>query len=800
MLDSTNDVSRVLIIYTGGTIGMKMSDRGFVPAKGYLASKLAGMPQFHDASAVGTGTTTHVMPCSSHDRHVGYDILEYDPLLDSCNLSDEDWGRVAKDIEKHYKQYDAFVVLHGTDTMAYTASALSFMLPGLSKTVVITGSQIPLSQPRNDGAGNLEGALFVAGHYVIPEVSLYFSNKLYRGNRTTKADASKLAAFESPNFPPLASVGISVDVNWHLVNTPKATDAFAANTAFDKEVAVVQLFPGMSTESLKRQLAAPLRGAVLRTYGAGNAPDGNDKFLAALRSASDAGVIIINTTQCWHGTVEGHYATGVALAEAGVIAGRDMTPETALVKMGWLLGQGKSVDEVRALMSQNIRGDLTPKADTLFSLNDSGFIHNVYAVMKENSTDSSNGKNLKMIKDALLPTLFCSAASMGATGEIQSMLQDGADVESADYDGRTGLHLAASTGHEDVVSLMLAKGANVNAVDRWGATPLVDSIKHNHGDCTDTLLEAGGALLIDDADLASLLCRLAQEQDLATLETYLRCGANPNAADYDGRTALHIAASTGHKDITSLILQKGADVNAVDRFASTPLLDAIKHAHADCVDVLLTAGGKLMMKKHEAASTLCRLAQEQDLATLETYLRCGADPNTADYDGRTALHLAASGHKDVTALLLKKGAEVNVVDRFGSTPLLDAVKNDHTECIDVLLTAGGKLMMQDHEAASTLCRLAQAGECKALSRYLRCGANPNAADYDGRTALHLAASSDCPESVEVLLANGAEINSKDRWGVTPLEEAAVHQKTACGDILTKAGGIRSAARAVVSEA
>ena len=218
------------------------------------------------------------MPMSAYKKRVSYEILEYDPLLDSCNLDDSDWARIANDIQASYARFDAFVVLHGTDTMAYTASALSFMLEGLGKTVVVTGSQIPLCQPRNDGVDNLLGAITVAGHFRIPEVCLFFHNNLFRGNRSTKVDASQLDAFGSPNMPPLCKAGIGFDVAWHLVHHSDHHGGgdLAVKTGYCSEVAVLTLFPGLQPAAIRAQLAPPLRGVVLQTFGAGNAPDQNE--------------------------------------------------------------------------------------------------------------------------------------------------------------------------------------------------------------------------------------------------------------------------------------------------------------------------------------------------------------------------------------------------------------------------------------------------------------------------------------------------------------------------------------------
>ena len=764
---------RVLILYTGGTIGMKNSDKGYIPATGYMAEKLHSLPQFHDRELYESKKewikTSHVMPLSSHGRYVGYDIKEYNPLLDSCNLSNNDWEKISKDIAEEYDNYDSFIVLHGTDTMAYTSSALSFMLQDLEKTVIVTGSQIPISQPRNDGVSNLEGALFVAGHYVIPEVTLYFSHKLYRGSRSSKADASTLTAFQSPNFPPIANVGINVDVNWHLIKSPHS-GGFKAITTFDKDVAVVQLFPGLSTESLKRQLAPPLKGALLRTYGAGNAPDANKEFLSVLKEASDRGVIIVNTTQCWRGTVEGHYATGVALQDAGVIAGRDMTPESALVKLGWLLGQGLQPSEIRDLIPQSIRGELTPKVDMQFSLHDSGFVHTLYTVLKEQRGETRDGANIRHIREILLPTIICSASERGDVDELTSILNDGANVNSKDYDGRTGLHLAASCGQLEVVELLISQsGVEIDIQDRWKATPLLDAIRNDRDTCCEALRKAGATFTISDLEQAATLCRLSNDDDNESLKRWLKFGADPNVSDYDKRTPLHVAASSGKTDAVEILLKYGANPTPEDRWKSTPLQEAIIHQFDMCCEVLRKGGGRITISDTDLAAILCRLANSGDIASLERWFKNGANLNVADYDGRTPLHIASrEGQSEVVKFLISSNCNVSPADRNNVTPLLDAITRGNDDICKVLVDSEADLNFKPTQ----LCSAVMDDNLQLVTRF--CRYYPQsviAADYDLRTPLHIAASEGNKKAVELLLSFNSNSSAKDRWGRTPKDDA-----------------------------
>jgi lysophospholipase len=475
--------ARVLIIYTGGTIGMKRTDRGYAPVQGWFASALHGLSQFQDPDQP-PGTT----PLTALGRRISYDVLEYEPLLDSTNMQPRDWVRIAEDIAARYDDYDAFIVLHGTDTMAWTAAALSFMLVNLSKTVILTGSQIPLVEIRNDALDNLLGALMLAAHYQIPEVGLFFHGRLMRGNRTRKVDAAGLDAFASSNLPPLAELGIRATVAWHLIQ-PRSPSPLRVRPITEREVSVLRLFPGISIKIVRNHLAEPLRGLVLETFGAGNAPDNRPDLLNEIRAATARGVVVVNVTQCDRGSVTMDYAVGAALVEAGVVSGGDMTTEAALTKLAYLLSLELSLNEVRRFVSENIRGELTPRRAPRFSARERQFVDSVAQVLTQGMNMGADPET----QQALYPILLCSAAARGDLAALHRIAVTGVSLGSADYDGRTALHLAAAEGHVAVVRYLLDQGASASALDRWGTSPLDEALRSGRAEIAALLAKQPGA-------------------------------------------------------------------------------------------------------------------------------------------------------------------------------------------------------------------------------------------------------------------------------------------------------------------
>jgi L-asparaginase len=333
---------RVYVAYAGGTIGMQATDSGYAPVPGTLPQAIAARPELQEPEVPELV------------------IHEHSPLLDSANASPADWLRIARDIAARADDFDGFVVLHGTDTMAYTASALAFLLRGLDRPVVVTGAQIPLGVLRSDGRSNLLTAVLVAARTDVREVCLVFGSRILRGCRGVKTSASGFEAFNSPNLPPLGSAGVEIELDAARLR-PASAGAVTLPPALDAPVNLVRVYPGMSAELLRAALAPPARGLILEAYGAGNLPDRDEALLAALAEGARRGVVVVAVSQCVDGRVDlGAYAVSASLVAAGAVGGFDMTTEAAYAKLVVLLSEGHPPDQVRALLSTDLCGELTP--------------------------------------------------------------------------------------------------------------------------------------------------------------------------------------------------------------------------------------------------------------------------------------------------------------------------------------------------------------------------------------------------------------------------------------------------------
>ncbi|MBE6016522.1 MAG: type I asparaginase [Lachnospiraceae bacterium] len=332
-------MSHILMINTGGTISMVHSDRGYVPDGKRFRKMLEGTDLLK----------AYPMP--------DWDLIETEPLLDSSNVTVAEWNRVGALIAENHDAYDGFVILHGTDTMAYTASALSFMLEGLDKPVILTGSQIPLGEIRSDGRDNLINALLIAADRRVNEVCIFFGGKLLRGNRSTKYSADELIAFASPNYPALAEAGISIFYN-ESAFLKRDPVPFRLQQLEEIPIGVIKVFPGIQFSLFDQILTEKLKGIVIETFGTGNIPNGGNALLPIVNKAVKNGTVITVCSQCLQGTVSlGAYETSSALADAGAVSGKDLTTEAAVAKLYYLFSKGYTPDKIKSLMETSICGE-----------------------------------------------------------------------------------------------------------------------------------------------------------------------------------------------------------------------------------------------------------------------------------------------------------------------------------------------------------------------------------------------------------------------------------------------------------
>jgi len=319
--------------------------------------------------SIGTGGYTPVsgtfmqvlqsIPVFSNSALPEWDLLEFTPLLDSSDITFREWNKIAWAIAENYQLYDGFVVLHGTDTMAYSASALSFMLENLSKPVIFTGAQIPLCELRSDGQANLINAMTIAASGRVHEVCLYFNGKLLRGNRSTKLSSDQFSAFESPNAPHLADVGI--DIHYHApANFPPSQKTLHFQELKEIPIGVIKVFPGIQFELFSDILTNKLRGVVLETFGAGNIPSYGESLIPILKQAAQNGTVITVCSQCMQGAVSlGTYAVSRPLLETGVVNGQDMTTEAAVTKLHYLFSRNLTTEQIKHEMECDLRGEIT---------------------------------------------------------------------------------------------------------------------------------------------------------------------------------------------------------------------------------------------------------------------------------------------------------------------------------------------------------------------------------------------------------------------------------------------------------
>ncbi|XP_059912202.1 60 kDa lysophospholipase-like [Gadus macrocephalus] len=759
----------VLVINTGGTIGMKKHDKGLKPEPNAFVKELREMNIFHDAEYAkekGYDRYENTLVLSSYsksDRRVVYTLLEYDPLLDSSNMTTKDWAKIGKDIEKNYEQYDGFVILHGTDTMAYTSSALSFMCDHLGKPVILTGSQVPIYDLWNDARDNLLGALLLAGLFDIPEVCLYFRNKLYRGNRVTKVDAGSFDGFASPNLPPLAKMDMDVTVYWDRLWRAETYTKFCVSTKLNCNVGLLRLFPGITTETVRLFLQHPIVGVVLETYGTGNAPDNRPELLAALKGATDRGVIIINTTQCLKGTVSKIYATGEVLYEAGLLPGRDMTPEAVLTKLSYVLAiEGLDLQTKKMMMVENLRGEMSADLERRGGGRRSGG--------RRSGRRRSGGRRrcrrrrcrrrrcrrrrcrrrrcrrrrcrrrrcrrrrCRRRRCRRRPCRRRPCRRRRCRGLVPKGFLPGRGpcLPGAWTKGGGVWHMAEDSGID-------------NPMEKW----------------MNGMFGKWKGLLM--AVLSSLACFVGIVVCSAPLMPLLDCldllplDDQMVPANFDGEYGLPRPATPDFEYELPYTLP----TPAIDCVPAEPdiypckwdLLIALSKM-TDKASLILNAVPQELEAIRDALvpPLACAAAKIGDVEALESIREMGSILSLGDCDGRTPLHVAASeGHLKVVQYLLEHGSTIHGRDRHGDTPLSNAVLFRRKDIVRLLRKTGAHLSREQLAVLGTkLCSLAAHGDLDGLRIWHVAGADLNAPGYDGQTALSVATGAGKLEAVAML--------------------------------------------------
>ncbi|CAD8197314.1 unnamed protein product [Paramecium pentaurelia] len=579
---------KVLLLYASGAAAAEgeLNESHMTVVKGRLEQRMKHISflcdleytQYHNQD--GCLTT----PVSEYGRRTVYKVMELDQINNSRQTSYADIRHIAEIIKENYDKYGAFVILSGIATITYLGTNLSFMLENLQKTVVITGSLIPLSFMRNDAFQNILDSLILAGHFLIPEVLIVMDHKAYRANRCRQLKCDSLDCVESPNFPNLVEFGINIDIKWHLVLRrgeqmfSNDDNTLELSPQFITDVIIVKITPFTSVEHIKHIFSTPnLRCCILECYHFGEMPHSQEFYNALLHAQSQKGIILIQISQC----IKGQPIKNFKKIMNGIIVQYDITPESALAKIGYLLGKGYTNQEIIEKFPQNLQGETeSVRQFEKFEGQKQHFIQTILETLQKTSGDEQISQNMDIMNKYIIPNLGCFLATTGQLDLIKDLRKNEGNLNIPDFDGRTILHLAAASKQIEIIKYLIEEvHVNINPIDYLGYSPMYDILISRDKELILFFQQNGGVIEAPHQVMVDLILTAGLKGDLEMLELIFHGGIK-NLNDFvnvDNRNIGHMAVMVmNSKIIRFLRFTAKFNFSERDRWGNTPYENAIE--------------------------------------------------------------------------------------------------------------------------------------------------------------------------------------------------------------------------------